>query len=501
MPESYILAMDQGTSGTKAVIFDGRGQIAAKAACPVQSFFPQPGFVEQDPEEIYRSVLSAAGQCLKLFRREKQKKSAEITVCGISNQRETFVLWDKSGRPLTHAVVWQCKRSLDVCDRLKGTDLAEEVQKRTGLIIDPYFSGTKLIWLCENNKQIRDAVRSGQAYFGTIDTWLLFKLSGGKQYCTDYTNASRTLFFNIDDLKWDQYLLDQFSLAGLNLPEVRPSSYGFGRSDFAGLFEKPIPVASMIGDSHAAAFGEGCFTAGTAKATLGTGCSILLNTGSSRVTSTQGMVTTICWSTEGRIDYALEGVIVSCGAVIQWLRDQLGLFVESRQTEAMALAAKDNNGVCLIPAFSGMGTPYWRMDLKAAIAGLTFGCDKNHIVRAALESIAFRIKDVLTAMEKDSGIAPAALNVDGGITANQFVMQFLADLLNTDVTTIGLEEVSALGAACLAGLQAGIFADFEELERHRKRNQVFSPNTGRAQADRAYQQYHHYLNMFTGDGR
>lgn len=495
MSKSYILAIDQGTSGTKAVLFDSRGHIAAKAACPVKSSFPGPGFVEQDPDELYQSVLTAAGNCLGAFR-EKEKKSPEIAACGISNQRETFLLWDPSGCPLTHAVVWQCKRSVDVCTRLKGTDLAEEVRQRTGLIIDPYFSGTKLIWLCENEKRIQDAVKAGRAYFGTIDTWLLYKLTGGKQYCTDYTNASRTMFFNIDNLEWDPYLLDRFSLTGLNLPQVRPSSHDFGKSDFEGLFGEPIQIASMIGDSHAAAFGEGCFTTGTAKATLGTGCSILLNTGPTRVASKKGMVTTICWSTRDRIDYALEGVIVTCGATIQWLRDQLGLFAESRETEALALAAKDNQGVCLIPAFSGIGTPYWRMDLKAAILGLTFGCDKTHIVRAALESIGFQIKDVLAAMETDSGIAPAALHVDGGITANHFVMQFLADLLDARVTTIGIEEVSALGAACLAGLQAGVFKNLTDLEELHQVKNVIPAGRDRTQADRAYQQYHDYLRLF-----
>jgi glycerol kinase len=499
MSGQYILAIDQGTSGTKAVLFDRQGQIAAKAICPIHSFFPQPGFVEQDPEELYQSVLAAAGNCLRAFR-EKGKKGPEVAACGISNQRETFLLWDPSGCPLTRAIVWQCKRSVDVCTRLKGTDLAEEVQNRTGLLMDPYFSGTKLIWLCENEKRIRDAVKAGRAYFGTIDTWLLYKLTGGKPYCTDYTNASRTLFFNIDELKWDEYLLDRFSLTGLNLPEVRPSSHDFGKSDFEGLFGEPIQIASMIGDSHAAAFGEGCFTAGTAKATLGTGCSILLNTGPTRVVSKQGMVTTICWSTGNRIDYALEGVIVTCGATIQWLRDHLGLFAESRQTEAMALAAKDNHGVCLIPAFSGMGTPYWRMDLKAAILGLTFGCDKTHIVRAALESMAFQVKDVLAAMEADSGIAPAALNVDGGITANRFVMQFLADLLNLKVMTLGMEEVSALGAACLAGLEAGLFKHLTDLEKLHQTRHSFSPGADRVKAGCAYEQYCTYLQMLLKGG-
>jgi glycerol kinase len=494
MSKKYILAIDQGTSGTKTVIFDSEGQISAKAAFPLKSYFPQSGFVEQDPEEIYQSVIDSVKQCLDNFFTQNGK-TPDIAACGISNQRETFLLWDKTGKPICRAVVWQCKRSVDICIRLKNTDTETQVIERTGLIIDPYFSGTKLIWLCENNPQIRQAVTSGNAYFGTVDTWLLYKLTGGRQYCTDFTNASRTLLFNIDTLRWDLDLLNRFSLTGLKLPEVRPSSHLYGESDFQGLFREPVKISAMIGDSHAAAVGEGCFTEGSAKATMGTGCSILLNTGSKRIQSKQGMVTTICWSTSDRIDYALEGVIVTCGAVVKWLRDQLGLFAENQDTAAMAHALRDSNGVVLIPAFSGLGTPHWRMDLKAGIMGLTFGCDKKHIVRAALESIPIQIKDVIDAMQADSNIPLAGLNVDGGITANTFVMQFLADLLNVSVTNIGIEEVSALGAAYLAGLQTKIFATMDNLAKLSQNRKSFSPGTGRVQANSAYLQYQKYLQM------
>jgi len=487
MENQYILAIDQGTSGTKAVIFDSRGQIAAKAAEPLKSYFPQPGFVEQDPHEIYQNVLGSLKKCLEEFTGNGSGNLADITCCGISNQRETLVLWDDSGEPICNAVVWQCKRSVDICNRLKNSELENEVIGRTGLIIDPYFSGTKLIWLYENNSQVKDVVDTGKAYFGTVDSWLLFKLTGGRSYFTDYTNASRTLIFNIHDLAWDGYLLERFNLQNLNLPRAHPSGYSFGQTDFEGLLPNSIEISAMIGDSHAAAFGEGCFEPGTAKATMGTGSSILLNTGSEPVRSKAGMVTTICWSMPGRVDYALEGIIVTCGATINWLRDRLGLFADSRETEQMAMSVKNNNGVYLVPAFSGLGAPYWKMDAKAAILGLTLGCDKNHLVRAALESIPLQIKDVIAAMEQDSGITLQELKVDGGITANRFVMQFLADLLNTNIVNIGMEEVSALGAAYLAGLRHGIFKDIDQLESLNIGGKQFSPNTDVKGAQASYE--------------
>jgi glycerol kinase len=469
MSAEFILAVDQGTSGTKAVVFDIGGHVVAKATHPLVSHFPQPGFVEQDPIEIYENVLAAVKACLEKFTEATSAQLSAIATCGISNQRETLVLWDDSGRPLCNAVVWQCKRSVDICERLKDTELEDQIKQRTGLIVDPYFSGTKLLWLCENDPHIAEAIRAGKACFGTVDTWLLCKLTSGRYYLTDHTNASRTLLFNIDQLDWDSHLLAEYGLTGLKLPEVKPS--------------KAIPISAMIGDSHAAAFGERCFSPGMAKATMGTGCSILLNAGAKRVASKAGMVTTICWSTPGRVDYALEGIIVTCGATINWLRDSLGLFADSRQTEKMALAVEDNAGVYLVPAFSGLGAPHWKMDLRAAILGLTLGCDKHHVVRAALESIPYQIKDVIVAMEADSGVELQQLKVDGGITANQFVMQYLADLLETNVVNIGMPDVSALGAALLAGLQCGTFKDIDQLEQLNVAGHTYLPGPG-AQAAR-----------------
>jgi glycerol kinase len=480
MSHSFILAIDQGTSGTKAVVFDCEGRIVAKASEPLASYFPLPGFVEQDPVGIYENVLASVRGCLEEFQAKVSHDLTQIMTCGISNQRETFCLWEKSGRPLSNAIVWQCKRSVEICNRLKGSAVEEEVVQRTGLIIDPYFSGTKLIWLYENDPHVKKAIDAGRALFGTVDTWLLHRLSKGRSFLTDYTNASRTLLFNIDRLQWDKEILGHLHLQGLRLPEARPSSFPYGTSNFEGLLPKEIPISAMIGDSHAAAFGEGCFAPGTAKATLGTGCSILLNTGPKRITSGHGMVSTICWSTKDRVDYALEGIIVTCGATINWLRDRLGLFAESRETEAMARSVEDTHGVYLVPAFSGLGAPHWQMDLKAAILGLTFGCDKNHVVRAALESIPFQIKDVTTAMEQDSGIPLQQLRVDGGITANRFVMQFLADLLGTEVVNIGIQDVSALGAAYMAGLQQGLYDSLDRIASLNTGKTSYSPGTDSA---------------------
>jgi glycerol kinase len=460
---SYILSIDQGTSSTKTIIFDEEGKPVAKGAEPLKSYFLEGGFVEQDPEEIYQNVLASVKKCIDEFK-ANGGEVADIKACGISNQRETFVVWDEAGKPLYNAVVWQCKRSVKICERLKSEGQEAVIKSKTGLIVDPYFSGTKLIWLYENIDQVRDAINEGKAYFGTIDTWLLYKLTDGKSYFTDYTNASRTLFFNLSDLRWDEELLMMFLLSKLHLPQVQPSSYLFGESNFDGLFNGPISITGMIGDSHAAAFGEGCFTRGTAKATMGTGSSILMNIGSEVKDSKNGMITTICWSTEDRVDYAFEGVIVSCGSTIEWLKNDVGIITDSKQTEAMATSIADNNGVYLVPAFSGLGAPHWDMNRKASITGLTFDCNKNHIVRAALESIPYQIKDVIEAMVQDADIELKELMVDGGITSNKFILQFLSDLLERRIVNIGMPDVSALGAAYMAGLHACIYKNIEHLQ-------------------------------------
>lgn len=452
MSKSYILSVDQGTSGTKAIIFDEFGKIVIKTTAPLKSFYPESGFVEQYPEDIYQSVINAVKSCVSKFKESYDAKEHKIISCGISNQRETFVLWDKDGNPLHNAVVWQCKRSNSICETLKEKQLESTINSSTGLTIDPYFSATKVMWLNENNLKVKEAIFKGAAYFGTIDTWLLYKLTNHKSYKTDYTNASRTLFYNIYNLEWDAALLKTFNLQKLNLPEVTFSSDYFGSSTFDGAFEDAISITGIIGDSQAAFFGEACFVNGMAKATLGSGSSILWNADNLEKQTENGMLTTIGWSVEKQVNYALEGVIVSCGATLEWLKNQLGVFTSHDEIETMASSLTNNEGVYLVPAFSGMGAPYWQKEWKASIHGLTFGAKKEHLVRAALESIAFQIKDVINSLEKDTKTTLKELKVNGGITANEFLMQFLADLLQTPITNIGIEDVSAWGAALMAGL-------------------------------------------------
>ncbi len=460
---SYVLAIDQGTSSTKTIIFDNLGKAKFKATEPLKTHYLEGNRVEQEPEVIYQNVLTSVKKCLDGF----QSGGGDVNLikaCGISNQRETMVLWDKSGHPLYNAVVWQCKRSVGACERLEKSGLATKINEKTGLIIDPYFSGTKVIWLYENEPRIKSAIDRGEAYFGNVDTWLLYKMTNGKSYMTDYTNASRTMFFNLKELQWDRELLEDFGLSNLNLPELKPSSYHFGKTNLEGLLNQEISISALIGDSHAAAFGEGCFEPGNAKATLGTGSSILMNIGSEPKTSQNGMVTTICWSTEDRIDYALEGIIVSAGSTIEWVKNQLGLFENTSELEQICLSVEDNGGVYIVPAFSGLGAPHWDMSRKASIEGLSFDSTKNHVIRAAVESVPYQIKDVIVAMEADSGTPLSELKIDGGITSNKFVVQFLADLLERKVTNIEIADVSALGAGYLAGLNAGIYHNLEQLK-------------------------------------
>lgn len=459
----YLLAIDQGTSSTKTIIFDETGRVAAKGSAALATqHFPN-GFVEQDPEGIYNNVLKSLQQCLDVFK-QKGHKLTEIVSCGISNQRETFILWDEQGNAVSPAVVWACKRSTDICTALKAAGQEPMIREKTGLIIDPYFSATKLLWLLENDAILKKRVNAGEIFFGTVDCWLLYKLSGGKQFRTDHTNACRTLLFNIHSLDWDQDILKMWDLENLRLPEVHPSAFAYGSSDFEGLFPDPLPIASMIGDSHAATFGEGCFEPGAGKVTLGTGSSIMMNIGPKPLDSTNGMLTTICWSTAGRVDYALEGAIVACGSTIEWLRKELHLFQDPKDTGPMALSVPDNGGVYLVPAFSGLGAPHWQMNRRASIAGMTFGTTKNHIVRAALESIPYQIKDVMDAMQQDMGAPLREIAVNGGIANNQFVIRFLANLLGLRLKKRKSADVSALGAALLAGLQSGVFTGLDQLE-------------------------------------
>ncbi|KAA5605333.1 glycerol kinase GlpK [Roseospira marina] len=486
--DGFVLAIDQGTSGTKTLIVDGAGRVAAQGRADLPSLYPAPGWVEQDPDAIYDSVLRSAQACLSAFRDRGGRggRDAAIRACGISNQRETFVLWDDAGRPVGNAVVWQCKRSVPLCDRLVGSDVERHLRATTGLILDPYFSATKLAWMVEQDPDLRAAIAAGRVRFGTVDSWLLHRLTGGRAYAADRTNACRTLLFDIHRLSWDQDLLAAFGLEGLRLPDVHPSVHPFGATDLDGLLEAPVPITAMIGDSHAAAFGEGCFHPGEAKATLGTGSSVLLMTGERPIPSQAGMVTTIGWALPDQTMYALEGIIVTCGATLTWLRDQVGLFADSRETEALATAVPDAGGVVLIPGFAGLGAPHWKMAARGALMGLTFGTDRRHIVRAALESIGYQIKDVIAAMERDSALPLHGLRLNGGVTGNRFVVQFIADLLDAPAHTSGVEDVSALGAAFMAGLGSGLYADLGSLAQLTGGGQTYAAGTGRAAAARDY---------------
>jgi glycerol kinase len=477
----YVLAIDQGTSSTKTIIFDETGNAVAKGHATLQTAYFDNGFVEQNPEEIYQNVLDSVEDCLINFI-DKSLNINDIASCGISNQRETFILWDKSGQALTHAVVWACKRSVNICQDLILKGQNELIKQKTGLIIDPYFSATKLLWLLENNDTLQEKLQNGEVYFGTVDCWILWKMTNGKSFKTDYTNAHRTLLFNINTLEWDKDILKLWGLEKLNLPEVCPSNSEFGNFELritsnelrvkndknirqSSIVIRKLKITALIGDSHAATFGEGCFEQGTAKVTMGTGSSIMMNIGKKPVLSNNGMLTTICWSTENRIDYALEGAIVACGSTIEWVKNELNLFKNVAETEAMALSVSDNAGVYLIPAFSGLGGPHWQMNRRASIEGMTFGTTKNHIVRAALESIPYQIKDVIEAMSQDMGADLKSISVNGGMTKNQFVIRFLVDLLGLPLKKQQNPDVSALGAAYLSGLKSGVYESIEQLKK------------------------------------
>ncbi|GHT79668.1 glycerol kinase [Spirochaetia bacterium] len=472
----YILAIDQGTSGSKAIVFSAAGEPAASHICPLKSSYPKPGFVEQDGEEIIESVMGAVTAAVARFE-EAGFSRESITACGISNQRESFLLWDRQGKALSPVVVWQCKRSIDVCARLEAEGNGAHLHDITGLRLDPYFSGTKLRCLIDGDADLAAKIKTGSVYFGTIDTWLLYKLTGGKSFISDYTNASRTLLMDLDTCAWSQEMADMLSAPGLQLAELRPSSGNFGSSTFGSVFNKPIPITSIIGDSHAACFGEGCFAPGTVKATMGTGSSVVMNTGK-RAHSKHGMVSTVCWSMEGRLDYALEGVIVSCGSTITWIQEKLGLVSDPKEFDTLAASVGDSGGVTFIPAFSGLGGPWWQMERQAEIRGITFGTEAAHIIRAALESYPFQLKDVISAMEQDQGAALKWIKADGGLTRSTISMQMIADLLRTDVTIDKRLEASALGAALLGFIGKGTlsFTDAEQVIQHAGRDQYHPRN-------------------------
>lgn len=472
MDKKYILALDQGTTSCRAILFDHDSQILGIAQKEFTQYYPQPGWVEHDAEEIWSTLYGVIAELLA----RTQVNPEEISGIGITNQRETTVVWDKeTGKPICPAIVWQCRRTTEICDELKVRGLEPMFKRKTGLVIDAYFSGTKIKWILNNVPGARKRAERGELLFGTMDTWLVWKLTQGQVHVTDYSNASRTLLYNIRELRWDEELLHELQIPASMVPEVKPSSHIYGYSSPKVFFGHEIPIAGIAGDQQAALFGQTCFEPGMAKNTYGTGCFMLMNTGNQIIESQSGLLTTIAWGIDGQVSYALEGSIFIAGAVIQWIRDELRLIETASDSEFFASKVPDNGGVYVVPAFTGLGAPHWDMRARGAIFGLTRGSGKNHIIRAALESMAYQTKDVLTAMEADSGIKLKLLKVDGGAVANNLLMQFQADILGVQVERPKCIETTALGAAYLAGLATGFWPDTEELINRYQVNHEFKP--------------------------
>ena len=468
----YILALDQGTTSSRAIIFDNEGKIINVAQKEFTQIYPKAGWVEHDPLEIWDTQIGVAKEVL-----DKAGITAEqIAAIGITNQRETTVVWDKNtGEPVYNAIVWQCRRTASICDDLKNKGMVETIRQKTGLLIDAYFSGTKVKWILDNVEGAREKAEKGDLLFGNIDTWLIWNLTGGKVHVTDYSNASRTMLFNINTLEWDEDILKELNIPKSMLPAAKPSSFVYGLTD-KELLGAEIPISGAAGDQQAALFGQACFQPGMAKNTYGTGCFMLMNTGEKLVGSNNGLLTTIAWGLNGKVEYALEGSIFVAGAAVQWLRDELKIIENSAASEALAEAVPDTNGVYVVPAFVGLGAPYWDMYARGAVLGLTRGANKNHLVRATLESIAYQTRDVLEAMQEDSGIELQSLKVDGGAVANNFLMQFQADILGVPVDRPVVTETTALGAAYLAGLAVGYWADKEEIAKKWQVDKTFTPD-------------------------
>lgn len=483
MEGQFILSIDQGTTSSRAIIFNHAGEPVHTTQAEFKQSFPKPGWVEHDAIDIWESVVALVKKLL----RDKQLDPRHIAAIGMTNQRETTVVWDKeTGEPVYPAIVWQSRQTQDICNSLQEQGMQEIFSRKTGLVIDPYFSGTKIKWILDNVPNARRRAERGELLFGTIDCWLLWKLTGGKVHATDVSNASRTLIYNIYDLKWDAELLGLLDIPEAMLPEVRSSSevYGYTTPE---LFGQAIPISGVAGDQQAALFGQACFEAGLAKNTYGTGCFMLMNTGEKAIHSEHGLLTTIAWGLNGKVNYALEGSIFVAGSAIQWLRDGLGLIESSRDSEAFATRIHSSEGVYVVPAFVGLGTPYWDSEVRGAIFGLTRGTTKEHLIRATLESLAYQTKDVLKAMEDDSGIQLKTLKVDGGVSKNNFLMQFQSDILGTEVERSKLTETTALGAAYLAGLAVGYWSGTEQLNRNNASDRKFTGQMDDAKRKKLYQ--------------
>jgi glycerol kinase len=477
----HVLAIDQGTTGSTVLVFDRRGKVVGRAYSEFRQHYPKPGWVEHDAEEIWRVTLAVARQAL----RKAGLKAAAIAAVGITNQRETTVVWDRrTGQPVHRAIVWQDRRTADVCARLKAEGREPGIRAKTGLVVDPYFSATKVAWMLEHVRGARERAGHGDLVFGTIDSWLVWKLTGGRVHATDPTNAARTLLYNIHGRGWDTDLLALFGVPMSMLPEVRPSSGVFAETE-ASLLGAPVPIAGIAGDQQAALFGQGCFEAGSVKNTYGTGCFVLAQTGTDAIASERGLVTTIACGPNGAPSYALEGSIFIAGAAVQWLRDGLKIIKKAAETEALARSVDSTLGVYVVPAFVGLGAPYWDPDARGAVVGLTRGVTRAHLVRATLESLAYQTRDVIDTMTGESGKPITTLRVDGGASANDFLMQFQADVLGTAVDRPKVVETTALGAALLAGLAVGLWKQ-TELDRVRVVDRVFRPRMRQPERDRLY---------------
>ena len=468
----YIMALDAGTTSNRCILFNEKGEMCSVAQKEFTQYFPKPGWVEHDANEIWSTQLEVAQRAMANI----GATAADIKAIGITNQRETTIVWDKNtGEPVHHAIVWQCRRTSEYCDSLKEKGLVDTFRAKTGLVIDAYFSGTKLRWLLENVEGVRERAERGELLFGTVETWLIWKLTGGKAHVTDYSNASRTMLFNITELKWDDEILAELNIPKCMLPEVKPSSCVYGESD-PSWFGGAIPIGGAAGDQQAALFGQTCFNPGEAKNTYGTGCFLLMNTGETPVFSENGLVTTIAWGLDGKVNYALEGSIFVAGAAIQWLRDEMRLIDSSPDSEYMANKVKDTNGCYVVPAFTGLGAPHWDQYARGTIVGITRGVNKYHVIRATLESLAYQTNDVLQAMKADSGIELAALKVDGGASANNLLMQIQADIINAPVNRPCCVETTAMGAAYLAGLAVGYWASKEDVIKNWAIDRTFTPS-------------------------
>lgn len=467
----YIMALDAGTTSNRCILFNKKGEMCSVAQKEFNQYFPKPGWVEHDANEIWSTQLGVAVEAMQKI----GASAKDIAAIGITNQRETTIVWDKeTGEPVYHAIVWQCRRTSEYCDSLKAKGLTDTFRKKTGLVIDAYFSGTKLKWILDQVEGVRERAERGELLFGTVETWLIWKLTKGKAHVTDYSNASRTMLFNINTLEWDKEILEELNIPACMLPEVKPSSCVYGMTD-SSFFGGEIPVGGAAGDQQAALFGQTCFQAGEAKNTYGTGCFMLMNTGEKPVFSKNGLVTTVAWGIDGKVNYALEGSIFVAGAAIQWLRDEMRLIDSAADSEYMAKKVEDTNGCYVVPAFTGLGAPHWDQYARGTIVGLTRGVNKYHIIRATLESLAYQTNDVLQAMRADSGIELNSLKVDGGASANNFLMQIQADIINAPVKRPFCVETTAMGAAYLAGLAVGYWADKEEVRKNWAIDRTFEP--------------------------